>query len=70
MSQPYTLPQDQHMRLWERFYAKIERMTGQRREVRPRGRPRLDTHAPAPLARRRKVCIDPRSPDDIVVAVP
>ena len=26
----------------ERFYAKIERMSGQRREARPRGRPRLD----------------------------
>ena len=25
-------------------YAKIERMTGQRREARPRGRPRLDDH--------------------------
>jgi hypothetical protein len=28
----------------KRFYAKIERMTGQRREVRPRGQPRLDAH--------------------------
>ena len=26
----------------ERFYAKIERLTGQRREARPRGRPRLE----------------------------
>jgi putative transposase len=26
----------------ERFYAKIERLTGERREARPRGRPRLD----------------------------
>ena len=26
----------------ERFYAKIEKMTGTRREARPRGRPRLD----------------------------
>jgi hypothetical protein len=25
----------------ERFYARIERMTGQRREAKPRGRPRL-----------------------------
>ena len=28
----------------ERFYAEIERMTGQRREARPRGRPPLDTN--------------------------
>ncbi len=28
----------------ERFYAKIERMTGQRREARPRGRSRLDAN--------------------------
>jgi len=28
----------------ERFYAKIERITGQRREARPRGRPRLDAN--------------------------
>ena len=27
-----------------RFYAKIERITGQRREARPRGRPRLDVN--------------------------
>jgi putative transposase len=27
----------------ERFYAKIEQMTGIRREAKPRGRPRVDT---------------------------
>ena len=30
-----------------RFYAKIERMTGVRREARPRGRPRLEDAAPS-----------------------
>ncbi len=29
----------------ERFYAKIEKLTGTRREARPRGRPRLDDEA-------------------------
>ncbi len=29
----------------ERFYAKIEKMTGQRREARARGRPKLETNA-------------------------
>ena len=34
----------------ERFYARIERMTGQRREAKPRGRPRLkETTIDAPL---------------------
>jgi putative transposase len=35
----------------KRFYAKIERMTGQRREGKPRGRPRQErTTKDAPLA--------------------
>ena len=33
-----------------RFYAKIERMTGQRREARPRGRPRASERAPEVVA--------------------
>ena len=31
----------------ERFYAKIEKLTGARREARPRGRPRLQPDASA-----------------------
>jgi putative transposase len=31
----------------ERFYAKIEKMTGIRRQARPRGRPRLEDDADA-----------------------
>ena len=40
-----------------RFYAKIERMTGVRREARPRGRPRLEDAAPSAVEGQGKLAL-------------
>jgi putative transposase len=38
-----------------RFYARIEKVTGQRREPKPRGRPRVEVRDERTIARQRKL---------------